>query len=221
MRQAGFFMRVYRTGDLSARFDKPTAVCLGVFDGVHKGHRRLIDETLSVAAEKGLQAIVHTYDPLPGFVLCPSKAVCELTPLKRRLQLLEEAGIGLAAVSNFNEKLQHMPGNVFFDEILLDKLNAGHIIVGFNHRFGFHADTDVDRLRELCRKAGVGLSVIEPVYASGGQLISSTAIRDALVRGDLALAGEMLGRKVDGDMLRQAGCAAASCETSIINGGLA
>ncbi len=214
-------MRVYQTGDLSERLAKPTAVCLGVFDGVHLGHRRLIDETLAVAEKKGLQEIVHTYDPLPISVLRPHKVICELTPLRRRLQLLEAAGIGIAAVSRFDKELQHMPGSVFFDEVLLNKLNARHIIAGFNHRFGFHADTDIERLRALCRKAGVGLSVIQPVYASGGQLISSTAIREALLRGDIALAGEMLGREVDEEMLRQAEHPAAPCGSSIINGGLA
>jgi len=197
-------MRVYHVGNLRESIVRPTAVCLGVFDGVHLGHRRLIDETLKVADEKGLQALVHTYDPLPISVLDPQKALCELTPLKRRLQLLEEAGINFSAVSKFDDTLQHMPGKVFFEEVLLKKLNAKHIVAGFNHRFGFRADTDIMRLGELCQEAGVGLSVIQPVNASGGRLISSSAIREALLRGDIALAQEMLGREVDDEILRQA-----------------
>ncbi len=202
-RQAGFFMRVCRVDDLRESIVTPTAVCLGVFDGVHLGHRRLIEETLRAARQKGLEAFVHTYDPLPMCVIAPEKAGSELTPLPARLKLIGEAGILHVAVSSFNEALQHMPGRDFFEQVLLGKLNAKHIVAGFNHRFGFKADTNVKLLEELCREAGIGLSIVPPVRTAGGKLISSSAIRLALQHGDLGLAAEMLGRPVDADL---AGC---------------
>ncbi|HSK69629.1 MAG TPA: FAD synthetase family protein, partial [Candidatus Limnocylindria bacterium] len=194
-------MRVYHLDDLTERLGTPTAVCLGVFDGVHVGHRRLIAEAVRVAGEKGLEALAHTYDPLPMRVIHPNAPACDLTPVDLRLRLFEGAGAQSAAVSRFDDALMHMPGREFFERVLLDKLNARHIVVGFNHAFGYHADTHTEKLRELCREHGVGLSVIPPVRLDDGRLVSSSAIRAALLRGDLDEAREMLGREPEPELL--------------------
>lgn len=194
-------MRIYRVEELVGAFDAPTVVCLGVFDGVHLGHRGLITEALKIAQDKDLLPLVHTYDPLPFSVIYPDKPLVELTTFHEKALLLEELGIGHLAVSRFTDALQHIAGEAFFREVLLGRLNAKHLVVGFNHRFGYRGDTDVKKLKELCDQAGVCLTVIEPVRTSGGSLISSTAIRAAIMLEDFELAEEMLGRPPGKNMI--------------------
>lgn len=196
-------MRVYPIDDLNERFHEPCAVCLGMFDGVHLGHLRLIEETIHAATKQGLVAMVHTYDVLPINVIAPEKAVCELTPLPDKVSLLQQAGIEATAVSRFDERLQKYTGREFFQKVLIDKLNARHLVTGFNHRFGFHADTGVAELRILCDEFGLGLSVIPPVLTAAGEVISSTGIRTAILEGDLGKAALMLGRKPEESLVRR------------------
>jgi riboflavin kinase/FMN adenylyltransferase len=196
------FVRVYQVEELQENLCTPMVVCLGVFDGVHLGHRRLINEAIDIARDNGMETLVHTYDPLPANVISPRKPVCDLTPIGMRLRLLEEAGVQNAAVSKFTLELQHLRGSDFFMRILLGKLNAKHIVAGFNHHFGFKADTDVDRLQKLCREAKIGLSIIPPVQTPEGKLICSTAIRTLILDNDLEGAARMLGRPVDTELLK-------------------
>ena len=196
-------MKTYQLEELSVPLALPSLVCLGMFDGVHLGHLRLIEEARQTALQKNLQAIVHTYDILPARVISPERAVWELTPFHEKIQLLEKTGIDAVAVSHFNEAFQHLSGEAFFEQILVKKLRARYIVAGFNHRFGLKADTDINRLAFFCQKEGIGLSVIPPVRTKGGALISSSAIRTAIQNGDLSLASEMLGRPPgDGMLLR-------------------
>lgn len=190
-------MRVYQVEDLKDGLKESTVVCLGVFDGVHRGHLRLIRAAVEMAKKSGYEALVHTYSPEPFCVLYPTQCQMELTDLPERIRLFEAAGIQNVAVSRFTEEMQHESGKQFFHEILLGKLNAKGIVVGFNHRFGYKGDTDVEKLARLCEENSVELQVIAPVKTDSGHLISSTAIRNALMKKDFALAEEMLGRPID------------------------
>lgn len=194
-------MKIIRVDGLKDALDTPTVVCLGVFDGVHLGHRRLIDQGLSIANEKGLLPLVHTYDPLPFSVIHPEKPLVELTDLNEKASLLEKLGVHHLAVSRFTSVLQHASGAEFFHDVLQNKLNARHLVVGFNHRFGYRGYTDAGKLGALCKESGIGLSVIEPVKTSQGSLVSSTAIRAAIMLEDYELAEEMLGRPLDPAMV--------------------
>ncbi len=190
-------MKVYQVEDLTLGLKTPMVVCLGVFDGVHLGHQSLIKTALQLAKEDGLEAMVHTYDPEPFCVLHPEECQRELTNLEERLSLFEQYGINQVAVSRFTETMQQESGAKFFQDILVDKLNAKSIVVGFNHRFGYKGDTDVTKLKALCDEKGIKLTVIDPVKTPTGKLISSTAIRTAIQEGDFALASLMMGRPMD------------------------
>ncbi|NLM86356.1 MAG: FAD synthetase family protein [Clostridiales bacterium] len=193
-------MRVYQVEQMEGIFDTPTVICLGVFDGVHLGHQRLIQEALEVARRQDLLAMVHTYDVLPAQVIYPDRRIQALTSLEERTALIEAAGIEDIAVNAFTSQLQKASGAAFFQEVLRGKLNARHLVVGFNHRFGFRGDTDVHTLEDLCKQAGIGLSVIQPVRTREGNLVSSSAIRSALLLDDVELAEEMLGRPLSPSM---------------------
>ncbi len=196
-------MRVYWLDQMAAPVDRDTVVCLGMFDGVHLGHQALIMEGRRVANEKGLALCVHTYDILPINFIYQADKVKELTTLEEKLKLFERYGVDFSAVDRFNEQLLHMSGREFFERIVAEKLSARHVVAGFNHRFGYQVDSGRDELAGFCEERGIGLSIIPPVTTADGSLISSTALRQAILEGDLALAGSMLGRPVDAAMEEQ------------------
>ena len=195
-------MRVIDTGETLTRLPG-SAVCLGYFDGVHRGHMALIEAARDIAQREGLLVCVHALDRSPAQVLHPEWAIPQLTSPEAKIRLFENAGIDVLAITPFDDRVRHMPGRVFFEEILLGKLNAKAIIVGDDHRFGYRGDTGSVELTRLCAKAGVALTVVPRVKLGDGTVISSTAIRTALEQGDLQRAQEMLGREPDAEMLRR------------------
>lgn len=166
----------------------PSVVCLGFFDGVHKGHLSLLRAAKDIARDQGLIVCVHTFDRAPGekdFVL---------TTLAEREALLRAAGADRVAVSTFSEDMRRMSGDDFFRQIVLGSLNARHVVCGDDHRFGYKGGWGVKELEALCRQNGVGLTVCPPVSLPDGTRVSSTAIRKAILAGNIALAEEMLER---------------------------
>ena len=166
----------------------PSVVCLGFFDGVHKGHLSLLQAAKDIARDQGLIVCVHTFDRAPGekdFVL---------TTLAEREALLRAAGADRVAVSAFSEDMRRMSGDDFFRQIVLGSLNARHVVCGDDHRFGYKGGWGVKELEALCRQNGVGLTVCPPVSLPDGVRVSSTAIRKAILAGNIPLAEEMLER---------------------------
>lgn len=171
--------------------DQPMVVCLGFFDGVHKGHLALLHAARQIADANGWQVCVHTFDHAPG-----SKGEA-LTSLEEREALLLQAGADRTAVSAFDENMRHMSGDDFFYQIVLGQLHARHVVCGDDHRFGYRGAWGVKELAELCRRAAVGLTVVPPVCLSDGTRISTTAMKKALETGDWARAEAMLGRPLN------------------------
>lgn len=172
----------------------PGVVCLGFFDGVHRGHLALLRAARETADQKGWRVCVHTFDRAPG-----DKGF-ELTALEEREALLRSAGADQIAVSAFDDRLRRMSGEEFFQKIVVEKLKAGHVVCGDDHRFGYRGGWGVKELRKMCADAGIGLTVVPPVLLKDGSRISSTAIRRALREEKWDLAEEMLGRPVSPEM---------------------
>lgn len=187
--------------DQGAALTRPSVVCLGFFDGVHIGHRRLVSRAVEIAKRDGLVVCVHTLSESPARVMRPQDQLLELTSLEDKAALLEQAGAEVVAVSRFDSEMQHMPANDFFQKILVDRLCARHVVVGFHYAFGYRGEGTVQRLAELCASRGMGLDVVEPVCLADGELVSSTAIRKALSTGNTARAEEMLGRPCTSPLL--------------------
>lgn len=182
-----------------------SVVCLGFFDGVHLGHQHIVHTGREVADKLNIYLCVHTYDIPPLQLIRQGQGLLELTPFEEKCRLLEREGADIVAVSHFDEQMMHMSGAAFFHEVLLGKLKARHLVAGFDHRFGFHGDTDASVLGELCEAAGIGLSVLAPVKVGEGLVVSSTAIRHAIGRGDRKLAEQMLGRPLSPRLLAHLG----------------
>lgn len=186
-------MRIVRGLRSYPRESPPSAVALGVFDGVHLGHRAILGTAAARAAEAGLTSVVCTFDPHPAEVLQPGRAPGLITTLDERLDLIAESGLDAALVLDFTPELAAVEPEAFVKEVLAHHLRAREVVVGFNHRFGRGARGDAHLLESLGGRLGLRVHVVPPL-AVDGVPVSSTEIRAALRRGDLPAAERLLGR---------------------------
>lgn len=170
-------------------FDRPSAVALGTFDGLHKGHMAVIGSTLSFLNE-GLTPCVLLFDKHPQFVLS-GKAPAEILPETLREKELEKTGVCPFTVSF--EEVRNLTAREFVEEILVKKLNARAICCGYDYRFGHDGTGNAELLKEICSELKLKLKVSHPVNYKGNP-ISSTRIREAIGNGDMEAANDMLGR---------------------------
>jgi riboflavin kinase/FMN adenylyltransferase len=171
----------------------PTVVTVGMFDGVHRGHRALLDRVAAEAAARGLPAAAVTFDRHPLAVLRPGSEPPLLTTLDRKVELLGEAGMATVLVLEFTRELSEVTAEVFAAEVLFDALAARAVVVGENFRFGHKAAGDPALLATLGGPRGIEVVAV-PLHADGGQVVSSTRVRAELAEGDVAAAAASLGR---------------------------
>ena len=183
----------------------PSAVTIGVFDGVHRGHQRIVARAREVATAHQLPLVVVTFDPHPDEVVRPGSHPPLLCTLRRRVQLMSELGADAVCVLPFTLEFSQLSPDEFVRTVLAERLHARHVVVGDNFRFGHRAAGDVALLAELGEKydfiaEGVAL------LTEDGVRISSSLIRDRLTAGDVAGAAGGLGRphRVEGGGVRGA-----------------
>jgi len=181
------------------------AVTIGNFDGVHLGHRRLVEVARSWAATAGKGAGVLTFEPHPVRVLRPHLAPPLLTALPRKLELLAELDLAAAVVQPFDATYAATPAAGFAARDLAAGLGVAHVVVGYDFTAG-RERARVDALGALLRGTGIALHVVEPV-TSDGLVVSSTKIREFLLEGNVEGAALLLDRPhdVDGTVVRGAG----------------
>jgi riboflavin kinase/FMN adenylyltransferase len=170
----------------------PVVLTMGVFDGVHAGHRALIGHAAQRARLLSGTVTAATFDPHPTAFLRPEVFVGLLTLVERRFELLLQAGADHVEVLEFDLALSHMSPDDFVFQIVVEQLQASLVIVGTNFRFGHKAQGDVALLQELGRKYGFEVEVFELVGDSG--VWSSTRVRQAILDGDVQIARTLLGR---------------------------
>ena len=185
---------------------RPGAVALGAFDGIHLGHRAILGRAVTLARERGLEALACTFDPHPLEVLQPDRAPRPITTLADRLELIAETGIDTAVVVAFTHAIAALEPEAFVRDALAGTLRAREIVVGFNHRFGRGARGDARLLETLGPSLGFRTHVVAPLEVDGVP-VSSSEIRAALGRGDLERATRLLGRPyaLGGEVVRGAG----------------
>lgn len=169
-------------------------VTIGKFDGVHLGHQRLLAEALVISDEHSLGAVVLTFDRHPDALFHPERLLQPLTGPQQKAELIEAAGVDALLTLPFDEKLASMSAEAFVERILVDALHARAVVVGRGFRFGAGGEGDVALLRLLGAEFGFMVREVEPVLL-GDERISTTAIREALDRGDVATGNAMLGRR--------------------------
>jgi riboflavin kinase/FMN adenylyltransferase len=173
------------------------AIAIGNFDGVHLGHRALIDRARVLAESHGARSVALTFDPHPSAVVgrgCPPM----LSSLERRLELLEAAGLDAVVVEPFTMDLANLAPLAFVDDVLLFALRARAIVVGYDFTYGQGRTGTTHALKAHGARAGVEISVV-PAVEVGGEVASSTKIRGYLREGNVAAASQLLGRPWDVD----------------------
>jgi riboflavin kinase/FMN adenylyltransferase len=168
------------------------ALAIGNFDGVHRGHQALLQATKEQAARLGAKAGVILFEPHPREFFQPDKPHFRLTPLARKLELIEGFGLDVAVVLPFDAKLAGLPADDFIDQVLVGALAARHVVIGYDFRFGKGRAGDPEAMRRAGEARGFGVSVVAQV-AEAGEVFSSNAIRAELAQGDVAGAAQMLG----------------------------
>lgn len=170
----------------------PSAVVIGNFDGVHRGHQAVLKQARALADAKGLRCVVLTFDPHPSEVLGRG-APPRLTTLPRRIELLKEHGADHVAVEPFTKELAAWTPEQFVDDLLASKLEARAVVVGRNFRFGNKRAGDFDTLAALGKKLSFDTLAAEVAGDAEGPF-SSTRIRDGITEGDVARAADLLTR---------------------------
>jgi riboflavin kinase/FMN adenylyltransferase len=190
----------------AAELGPAPALTIGNFDGVHRGHQRLVAATQAIAQKLGGQAGVLTFDPHPARFFAPALAPPMLQPLARRLELLGAAGADFAVVEPFDAALAGMAPDTFVDEVLVRALGVAHVVVGYDFSFGRGRAGTTETLAELGRQRGFGVTVVPPVTVDG-LTCSSTKIREFLLEGRVEGAELLLGRpwEITGEVVRGAG----------------
>lgn len=176
-----------------AREFGPSAVTIGKFDGIHRGHQSLISALRAAAGDHGLKTVLVTFDRHPDALLNPANLKWPLIGPSQKESLVEEAGLDALLTLTFDDALAQQSAEDFVQETLVDGLSAKIVIVGEDFRFGAGGAGDVSLLTELGQQLGFEVRVI-PSATEGGLKVSTSAIRDLLDLGDVARAGKLLGR---------------------------
>lgn len=202
-------MNVYRSlADVPADFG-PCALTIGNFDGLHFGHRQILRRVVLVARERGWKASVLTFHPHPARVLAPERAPRLLTSPERRLELIQEEGIDQVLILPFTPDVARLTPEQFVKELVVPRLGARAILVGQNFRFGSRQSGDVAVLAEFGRQLGFEVEAIAPVFWRR-QLVSSSAVREAILAGRVAWAARLLRQPygLEGDVVKGHGVGA-------------
>jgi riboflavin kinase / FMN adenylyltransferase len=171
----------------------PCALTIGNFDGVHRGHQALISRVVSAAAERGLISAVMTFEPHPREFFMPERAPARISNLRDKIGALRSTGLERTIVQHFNRGFAALSPTAFIEEVLLEGCAVRWLLVGDDFRFGARRAGDNQLLQLYADKGAFELEQM-PTFDDNGERISSTAVRDALARGDLAHARRLLGR---------------------------
>lgn len=167
---------------------------VGTFDGVHRGHRLVLERLAERAKLRGLPAVLVTFDPHPLEVVNPSAAPPLLTVGIEKSEVLAESPVDYVVILPFTAELATYSASDFVDHVLREQLGLQHLLIGYDHGFGRARSGDATVLQELGASRGFDVDVVPPVQGSDGRPISSTTIRRAVAGGDLARAADGLGR---------------------------
>jgi riboflavin kinase/FMN adenylyltransferase len=185
-------MRVARTLEEAAEFG-PTAVTIGNFDGVHVGHRRLMEEAAAAAHAQGIMAGVLTFDPHPATIVAPHRAGRLISTQAERCSIIATEGMDFVLILPFTKLLSMWTPEKFVERVLVDSLHAKLVVVGDNFHFGHNQAGNTKVLAELGKRFGFDTKVI-PAIKYRGVIASSSEIRRLIEAGRVSRAGRVLAR---------------------------
>lgn len=183
-----------------------SVVAIGIFDGVHRGHIKIIKSAVSAARRMQTKSVVITFDPHPLKLINPRRPVPAIMSLKHRINLIRRLGVDICAVIRFNKNFAEINPRNFAGKILFERFRARKIFIGSNFVFGKDNEGDALLLKWLGKEYGFSVTIV-PLVKVSGRVVSSSLIRRLIIKGDLARAAHMLGRPVAvcGKVVRGAG----------------
>ncbi|MBL6875956.1 MAG: bifunctional riboflavin kinase/FAD synthetase [Chitinophagales bacterium] len=185
-------MRVFKNLEELPEF-KNTVITIGTFDGVHKGHQKILKRIIDIAKSRNGESILITFYPHPRFVLQPgNKDLKLLNTLDEKISLLENFGLDNLVVAPFSKGFSQMPALTYIKDFLVENFQPNTIVIGYDHHFGFNRSGDIDLLKEYQKVfqfqvEQISKETIEDIA------ISSTKIRKALLAGDIETSTHLLG----------------------------
>lgn len=189
--QKFFRLKVFRNFS-DYHSEKPLALSLGMFDGVHLGHKSIINELIKIGSEKNLETAILTFWPHPRFVFNPNEDLKLLNTLEEKKVLMDKYGIENLFLKEFDEEFRNLTGEEFVRQILIEKLNVKYLIVGYDHVFGKNKSGNFELLKKLSKELDFEVEQMEAINIHENN-ISSTKVRNALLEGHIIEANEMLG----------------------------
>ncbi len=186
-------MEVFRGLDsIRGRLKNP-AVTIGNFDGVHRGHQALFQKVKEWAAKLDGQSVVVTFYPHPLQVLFPEKQLTFITSHEQKLELIEACGIDATIVIPFTHEFARISAQSFVADLLVDKIGIKAIVVGYDYRFGHNREGDIDYLKRMGLENGFAVDTVAG-FKMDETVVSSTAIRQMILSGNVRDAKKLLGR---------------------------
>lgn len=186
--------------------DENTAVTIGTFDGLHIGHRDIINVLSEKAKENNCRSFVVTFEPHPRLVLTKESGIKIITPLEEKIKVFSDAGIDNLLILNFTKEFSQQTSEEFIENIIVEKIGVRNLIIGYDHKFGKNRGGNESTLRSLEEKYNFELTVV-PAKKINDEIVSSTKIRNALAEGDLETVNFYLGRNyiLIGNIVKGAG----------------
>jgi len=185
---------------------KKSIVALGVFDGVHRGHREIFRQVIARAKAVRGTSVVYTFEPHPVTVVAPSSAPKMINTIRQRVALIKGCGINRVVVQKFTKEFSQQTPEQFFERVIVKRLKARALFAGYNFTFGVRRSGTAETLEALARRVGIDVHIVSP-FLKGETLVSSTQVRQFLASGDLPRAEELLARPyfIEGVVVRGRG----------------
>ena len=181
----------YTTGTCDFSSDTPCVITLGKFDGLHRGHKKLLERVVDIAGERKLTSVMFTFEVSPYMLTRDDRHRVLLTN-SERCHMLEQTDLDWLIECPFDEQMMHMEAEDFVREILVERLKAACLVIGPDFRFGHKRVGDADLLMKMGHRYGFSVEVLsKEMY--GDQEISSTLVRECVLRGEMEKAADMLG----------------------------
>lgn len=175
-------------------FDKNSVVTVGSFDGVHRAHQAVIQEVVGRAGQRGGRSVVVTFDPHPKEVLGPRpEEFTLLSTLEERRDICRELGVNVFYVIPFTYEFSRQDFREFFVRYIIQGIGVSEVVEGYDHHFGRDREGSIEELLKLGKEFQFSVVAMKPIYV-GGEVVSSSRIRELLAQGDVEKAAEMLGR---------------------------
>ena len=175
-----------------ARVGRGSVVTIGAFDGLHLGHRRLLERVLTEAEERRVPSVVMSFEPTPREFFAADSPPARLMRFREKYEALKHAGVDIFYCPRFDERLRDIDSATFIRQLLVHTLNMDHLVIGDDFRFARNREGNVEQLKQVGEALRFSVEQVPSVVVEG-ERVSSTAIRDALWNGDMARARRLLG----------------------------